>query len=159
MLFSEAGHATEADVADLRRAALTSGQPVVGEATERQTIPIAVPITYRGQVLGAVEWELPESDFDYGKVLLARELVNRLAIGLDNARLFRESQRATERERIVNEIAAKLAGQTDIDEILQTAVREVGQALRAPRVDIQLSWSSDGHSTNGRAHDDTDEAN
>jgi GAF domain-containing protein len=75
---------------------------------------------------------------------LAQELANRLAISLDNARLFEDSQRAAERERIVNTIAAKLTPQTEIAEILQTAVREVGQALRAPQVNIRL------HQANGK---------
>lgn len=67
------------------------------------------------------------------------ELVGRLALSLDNARLFEESQRAIERERLVNDIASKLTTQTDIEAILQTAVREVGQALRAPQVSINLT--------------------
>jgi GAF domain-containing protein len=88
-----------------------------------------------------VEWELPTADFSNYKLQLAQELVNRLAISLDNARLFQESRRAINRERMVNEIAARLTGQTDIDEILQTAVREVGRALGAPQVNINLSSS------------------
>ncbi len=147
ILASEAGTSTGTDTSDLRRAALSGGKPIVGESTPRQTIPIAIPITYREQILGAIEWEMPEQDFNYNKVLLAEELVNRLAISLDNARLFHESQRFAERERMVSEIAAKLTGQTDIDEILQTAVRELGQALRVPHVDIRLRMG-DGDAKN-----------
>ncbi|PJF23073.1 MAG: hypothetical protein CUN56_02790 [Phototrophicales bacterium] len=123
----------------LRQTATRTGKPAIGELTHRDTVPFAVPIQLRGQTLGAVQWELPEADFTHDKVLLAQELVNRLAISLDNARLFQESQRAIERERLVNDIAAKLTGQTDIDQILEVAVREVGQALRAPEVIINLS--------------------
>ncbi len=156
ILASEAGKSTGADMSNLRRAALSGGKPVVGESTPRQTIPIAIPITYRGQVLGAIEWEMSEQDFNYNKVLLAEELVNRLAISLDNARLFHESQRFAERERMVSEIAAKLTGQTDIDEILQTAVRELGQALRVPHVDIRLHWA-DGDAKNEPDGDNGDQ--
>jgi GAF domain-containing protein/HAMP domain-containing protein len=140
---SIAGISTGAEMSELRRLALAQNTLMVGELTERDTVPIAVPIQLRGQTLGAVEWELPVQDFDENKLQLAQELANRLAISLDNARLFQESQRATERERLVSSIAAKLTSQTDIDEILQTAVREVGQALRSPQVSIHL------HRTNG----------
>ena len=92
----------------------------------------------RGQVLGAVEWEIPVQTLSEEKLELAKELANRLALSLDNARLFQESQRATERERLVNNIAAKLTAQTTINDILQTAVREVGQALHSPEVSIRL---------------------
>jgi GAF domain-containing protein len=106
--------------------------------TEGNTIPFAVPISLRGQVLGAAVWELPASQFSEDKVTLAEELVNRLAVSLDNARLFEESQRATARERLVNDIAAKITGQTAVDAILTTAVREVGQALQSSNVRVRL---------------------
>src|SRR5690606_11779122 len=102
-----------------------------------------------------VEWELPQVDFSYEKLLLAEELVNRLAVSLDNARLFEESQRTVERERVVNSITAKFSTQTDIDQILQTAVREVGQVLHVPEVNIRLTLGASGSSmTDDIAFDD-----
>ena len=140
------GNTTDTDFSALRSAALSSGQPVIGETTSRRTVPFVIPIRLRGQTLGVVEYELSERDFNYNKVLLAEELVNRLAVSLDNARLFQDSQRAAERERLVNDISAKLTGQTDIEEILQIAVREVSIALRTPQVALQL------HTANGASH-------
>jgi GAF domain-containing protein/HAMP domain-containing protein len=155
-LLSEAGTRTGMDMSDLRQRAIAEGRIIAGEPTNHNTIPVAVPIQLRGQILGAVEWELPIDDMSDNKLQLAQELANRLAVSLENARLFEESQRATERERIVNSIAAKLTPQTEVSEILQTAVREVGQALRAPQVSIRLhnansngSNGTNGHSGNG----------
>lgn len=142
-LSSYSGHISGIDLSDLRRQAIQQGKIVVGEVTERGTIPVALPIQLRGQTLGSVEWELYASGLNDHKLQLAQELANRLAVSLDNARLFQESQRVAERERIVSTIAAKLTPQTEINEILQMAVREAGQALRAPQVSIRL------HHTNG----------
>jgi len=147
-LSSSAGHPSAEDLSTLRRAALTSRQAVVGEMTERDTLPVAVPIQIGGAVLGAVEWEIPATDFNEDKLELAKELATRLALGLENARLFQESRRAAERERMVNNIAARLAAQTNISEILQTAVREVGQALKTPQVSIRLH-GSERYAANG----------
>ncbi|HLV37051.1 MAG TPA: GAF domain-containing protein [Spirillospora sp.] len=132
---------------------LARGEVVVGELTERQTIPVAVPIRLRGQLLGAVEWEVPETDFDQNKLQLAQQLTDRLAVNLENARLFQESQRAIRREQLVNEISAQLTAQNDLDQILQTAVREVGKALRAPQVSIRLNTGANGHQ-NGHTGDE-----
>jgi GAF domain-containing protein len=117
---------------------VTTGKPVVGGATPRQTLPIAIPINIGGQTIGTVEWEVPAQEFDENVLDMAQELAKRLAISLENARLFQESRRAAERERMVNTIAARLSAQTNVHEILQTAVREVGQALRTPQVSIRL---------------------
>lgn len=142
---------------DLRQTALEQGQVVVGELTERNTIPIAVPISLRGQLLGTVEWEVAQSEFDQNKVQLAQDLTDRLAVNLENARLFQESQRAAQRERLVNEISSRLTSQNDIDQILQTAVREVGMALRAPHVSIRLNpqaqTNGNGHHQNGHSNE------
>ncbi len=136
----------------LRDQALAQGQVVVGERTERDTIPLAVPIRLRGQLLGTVEWEVPEDEFDQNKVQLAQNLTDQLAVNLENARLFQESQRATQRERLVNEISSRLTSQNNIDQILQTAVREVGMALRSPQVSVRLNQTGAPSSTNGNGH-------
>ena len=51
-------------------------------------------------------------------------------------------------------VAAKLTAQTTINDILQTAVREVGQALRAPQVSIRLRGSEGTNGTNGNGVSD-----
>jgi len=141
-------------ISALRAEAIRTGELAIGQPTARATIPVALPITLRGQALGAVEWELPMQSFTDDKLELALELANRLAVSMDNARLFQESQRSAERERLVNSIAARLTAQTSIDTILQTAVREVGQALRVPNVSIRLrslGTSAEGVETTGPA--------
>lgn len=138
-LIGSAGYTTETDLTPLREQALHEDRAIIGELTARNTVPVAVPMRLRGQLLGAVAWELRAQDFTEDKLLLAEELVARLTVSLDIARLFQQSQLAAERERVINEINTRLTSQTDIDEILQTAVREVGQALRAPNVTIQLN--------------------
>jgi hypothetical protein len=140
-MHSEAGtpSATTDAMSALHQQAFEQGQVVVGDPTEHATVPIAVPIKLREQVLGVVEWELNTSDINANRLQLAQELA------------FQNSQSLAERERVVSDIAAKLTAQTDIDEILQTAVREVGQALRAPQVSIRLGNrdnGNNGHPTN-----------
>jgi GAF domain-containing protein len=124
--------------APLRQQALDTAEPVIGELTSRNTLPVVAPVVLRGQTLGTVEWEVPAQSFGAERLSLAQELAGRLAISLENARLFQESRRAAERERLVNSISARITSQTSIEQILQTAVREVGQALRTPQVAIRL---------------------
>lgn len=140
------------DDGGLRGQAIAERQSVIGERTSRDTIPFAIPVILRGQVLGAAEWELPAADFNKEKLQLAEELVSRLAVSLDNARLFEANQRAITRERLVNQISAQLSAQTDIEGILQVAVREVGQALRAPQVQISLSPSDEAADGKGQTN-------
>src|SRR5258708_18813595 len=126
---------------ETQRQAVETGD--IAEAIAPDAVTFAVPITLRGQVLGAVEWDVPRSSYNENIRQLARELAARFAISADNTRLFEQTQRVAQRERLVNEIAGKLIQQTDVSEILKVAVQEVGQALRVPQTSIRLAINPD----------------
>ncbi len=123
----------------LQQDAIQSG--AIAERTEGDTVIIAVPVRLRDQVLGAIEWQVPRAHYTSNTRRTAEELSNRLALSIDNIRLFEESRQAAHREQLVNRISSQLIGQTDINQILQTAVRELGLALRVPRTVIRLTPS------------------
>jgi GAF domain-containing protein len=133
---------------------------VVAETTDQQTISVAdvlasgrlvtvdssdgeprlgVPIRVRGEVIGAFGFggetlrNLAEED-----LLLVEAVVDRVGLALENMRLVEETVRRAEHEQILNEITAKIVGSTDVNDILQTTVRELGRVLRAPQTSVQL---------------------
>lgn len=109
------------------------------EETSNETITFALPVVLRDEMLGAVEWSIDEKQFNPELLQTAADLIDRLAVAIDNARLFEQSQRLVERERQVNEITQKITQQNDIRQILQVAVRELGQALGTPDTVIKLN--------------------
>jgi GAF domain-containing protein len=72
---------------------------------------------------------------------LIESIAAQAALALENARLVEESQSVAMRERLVNEITSKIWASTTIDSILQTTVRELGRALEAAEVDIEVSMA------------------
>lgn len=121
---------------DLQLRAIRSGHVV--EETGETLVTVAIPVSLRGVVLGAVECDIPRNRYSEGVRQLAMELTNRLALATDNARLFEQSVRAAEREVKINEISTKLTQQQDVAQVLQVAVRELGQVLRVPGTSIRL---------------------
>jgi len=101
---------------------------------------IEIPLTLRDQIIGRInmagneEWTPEQRN-------LIESIASQAALALENARLVEESQTIATRERLVNEIIAKIWSSTTIDTILQTTVREIGRALEAAEVDIQVSMS------------------
>lgn len=122
---------------DLQLEAFRSGE--IQERIEGDTVAFAVPVMLRDQSFGAVEWVVPRATYSENTRLLARELAARLAVAADNARLIEQSQRLAERERLVNTISDRLSRQTNVSDVLKTAVKELGQALRLPQASIRLS--------------------
>lgn len=136
------GGAAADEWSELQQRAVDTAQVV--EEFGPTHVTVAIPIILRGQVLGAVEWDIPVASYNENTQQLAHELVNRLAITADNTRLFEQSYQAAQRERLVNDIATKLMEQTDVAQILQVAVKEIGQALRVPQTSIRLASDRDG---------------
>lgn len=102
---------------------------------------IEVPITLRDQIIGQIqltaneEWTLEQKN-------LIESIATQAALALENARLVEESQSIASRERMANEIIAKVWASTTMDSILQTTVRELGRALEAAEVDIEVSMDN-----------------
>jgi PAS domain S-box-containing protein len=102
---------------------------------------LAVPITLRGQTLGVIGVEAPEGGRQWteDEVALVEAIGEQLGQALESARLFADTQRRAERERLVGEISAKIRASTDMRAILETAAEELGQVLGTSRALVRLS--------------------
>ncbi len=100
---------------------------------------IAVPLRVRGQVVGAMEFELDATQaFAPEDLDLLQEVGERFGMAVENARLVDESQRLARREALVNQITARLQGTNDMENMLNEAARSLRDVLNAERVSIRL---------------------
>jgi GAF domain-containing protein len=110
----------------------------IGDSASAGNQEIKIPLTLRDQVIGQInmssldEWTPEQKN-------LIESIAAQAALALENARLVEESQSIAMRERLVNEVTSKIWASTTIDSILQTTVRELGRALEAAEVDIEVS--------------------
>jgi GAF domain-containing protein/HAMP domain-containing protein len=129
-------------------AALTQGSIVAFSAdTGDQEAALAVPIKLHGQVIGVLD--LQETDenrrWTEEEIALAEAVAEQLALALESARLFEQTQARARREALTRQITERIRDAMDVDAMLQTAVRELGQALGAPRVYVRLATDAGGH--------------
>jgi GAF domain-containing protein len=111
---------------------------ISGDSDSAGSHEIKIPLSLRDQVIG----EINMSSFDEWtpeQKNLIESIAAQATLALENARLVEESQSVAMRERLVNEITSKIWASTTIDSILQTTVRELGRALEAAEVDIEVS--------------------
>ena len=99
----------------------------------------AIPIASGNTVLGVLDVQQNVvNGLDEEDVSLLKSLASQVAISLQNARSFEQSKSQAELESLVNTIGQKIQRATTVDDTLQTAIREIGLALGAPRVSVQL---------------------
>jgi GAF domain-containing protein/HAMP domain-containing protein len=121
------------------RQALENGKVVVLDAKNGGTQPsIAVPVKLRGQTIGVLNIKAPTQDrrWNQDEINLAQAVSDRLALALENARLFEETTLRAERERLVSDITGKIRSHNDPQAMIQTAISELRNALGVSRVEI-----------------------
>lgn len=119
------------------REALQSNHTIHQRNDGRQIV--AVPVRVRGEVIGAMEFELDESgQLAPEDILMVEEISEQLGLAAENTRLYENTQRSAQREALVNQIAARIQETNQVDATLAVAARNLQEVLKAERVAIRL---------------------
>ena len=138
---------------DARRAAMLHERSVAvdstpadseAEAVASQTV-LAVPLKLRGQVIGALSLHetrrrRPWTSEEIG---MAETVAEQVALTVENLRLMDEAQRRATRERLIGDVTGRMRETLDLDTVLQSAAREINDALSLYDVTIHLGVDAD----------------
>ncbi|MEN9562762.1 MAG: hypothetical protein RIR73_1006 [Chloroflexota bacterium] len=93
---------------------------------------VAIPIVLGEKVIGVldVQQNLRDGLSEEDAVLL-QSIAYQVAVAVRNAQIFSETQQQAEREALINEIGRKIQNTASVEQALQVAARELGQALGA----------------------------
>ena len=117
----------------------TLKQAAVQNKTVQQQNIVAVPLRLRGQVIGAMEFELDEQgEFSQEDLELIEEIGERFGLAAENTRLVEESQRVAQREALINEISSRMQASNNVEATMTEAARSLRETLQAHRVMIRL---------------------
>ena len=98
---------------------------------------VVVPIELRGETIGTLIVQSPSTDkLNQDQINLVKAVAERVALSAENARLFEETTRRAERERLVSDITCKIRSVNDPQTIINTAMEELRKTLGASRVEI-----------------------
>jgi GAF domain-containing protein len=102
-----------------------------------ETSQILVPIELRGEKIGTLVVQAPSTDgLNSDQLDLIKAVAERVALSAENARLFEETTRRAERERLVSDITSKVRSLNDPQAMIHTAAEELRKALGATRVEV-----------------------
>jgi len=101
---------------------------------------LAVPVKVRDQVIGVIHAQLSEQEeaWNRDRRSLMEALAQQLGTALESARLYRQTQQRAAREQLTIEISDRIRSSLNIDTILQTAVREIGEAMDVHDLSIEF---------------------
>ncbi len=108
-----------------------------GAEEAEELTALEIPLTLREQIIGQLTLE-GSTEWTPEERALIESIATQAALALENARLLEESQQMALQERLIAEITSKIWSSPNTDLILQTAVKELGRALRADEATIEL---------------------
>lgn len=99
---------------------------------------IVVPLINKGVVIGLIAMStLQESGFYYYQQDLLTQVSAQLAVAVENAKLYWQTQAQASHEFLINQLTRSIRQSLDINEILNTAVRELGRVMGISRCFIR----------------------
>ena len=104
---------------------------------QNEVSQVTVPIELRGETIGTLVVQSPATAaLNQDQIDLIRAVAERVALSAENARLFEETTRRAERERLVSNITGKIRSVNDPQSMIQTAMEELRKALGASKVEV-----------------------
>lgn len=101
---------------------------------------LAVPLIFKSRVIGVMDLEAPYADFftDQHEDLLEL-LAGRIAVAIENARLYRRSQRQARALQLLNEISRELSSVLVLNELLRKIATLTRRLINYDRFTILLA--------------------
>ena len=101
---------------------------------------IAIPITAGDQLIGVLDVQHDLVDgLTADDLVVLQTIANQVAIAVQNAYLFRRAQRRAETVAMVNRVVTNIRHETDLDQVLKTTIRQMGELVSAREARIMLS--------------------
>ncbi len=130
--------------------AMAAQRPLVwggddGAEEEAPSSALVVPIMLRGQPLGALGFEEPAGKRQWSEedIALVEEIAEQLALAADNLRLLDETEHRATRERLIAELTTHMRQTLDVDTVLQTAVRDIGETLGLSELVVRIGTAQE----------------
>ena len=115
-------------------------QSTNGEQTKSQKDALFVPVQLRNETIGRLRIKSTTDGYEWteDEVAIIRATAERVALAVENARLILESQKNAAKEQVIGEISSKIGAAINLDNILQTTLREMGRILPGAEISIQV---------------------
>ena len=113
---------------------------MTGKQPNEMDEAFTVPVQLRGETIGKLRVQAKSEGYEWSEdeILIIRATAERVALATENARLVLESQKQASKERVISELSAKIGSAINLDNILQTTLREMGRILPGAEISIQV---------------------
>lgn len=136
----------EANVALQQRRTVELSLPAVdgeagqGSAASKIQRALATPLKLRDQTIGVlgIHTDNPNRQWTEDEIALIEAVSEQMSLAIENARLFEETGRRANRERVIAGVTQQVWASGELELVMKTAVEQLGAQLDAAKVVIRL---------------------
>ena len=122
---------------------------VLAEVLQLRSVSF-LPLVVAGQAIGLLMVASRQiHTWTEAELRTLHSLSTQVASAVENARLFQQVRAQAAREQSLNRMTARFARSLNVDSVLQSAVRELGQSLQVTEVAVHLALPEKPSPTNG----------
>ncbi len=115
---------------------------------------VTIPLIVRDNPIGEIEVEIPGEEISEEDAEFINALAVQTALAVENARLLEETQRNAQQEQQLNEMTALFSRAVSVEEILKTAISEIGRIPGISEISIRLA-ETESSNHNGHNPEET----
>ncbi len=101
---------------------------------------MATPLKIGEEVIGVlgIRDDNPDRRWTEEEIALIEAVSEQMSLAIENARLFEETGRRAGRERVIADVTRRIWASSELEQVMQTTVEELGKTLDASKVVIRL---------------------
>jgi GAF domain-containing protein len=117
----------------------------INKSDKQRDYSLAVPLSLRGTRIGTIKLSSsdPNRMWTSDEIDMAQATAERTSIAVENARLLQEAQKRAAKERAIGDISTKIGSSSNLENILRTAIQELGNTLPGTDIAIQFKKSQE----------------
>ena len=117
----------------------------INKSDKQRDYSLAVPLILRGTRIGTIKLSSsdPNRMWTSDEIDMAQATAERTSIAVENARLLQEAQKRAAKERAIGDISTKIGSSSNLENILRTAIQELGNTLPGTDIAIQFKKSQE----------------
>jgi GAF domain-containing protein len=116
---------------------------------------LAMPLRNQGRTIGVITVGSHRINaYTDTDIAIFQQLANQVAVAMDNAKTYTQSQQIARNKTLANDIAVQLQRQSDIQQMINLTMNKVGKAIGARRGRVRLNVDAQSQSHNTPIPDD-----
>jgi GAF domain-containing protein len=119
------------------------------QASSKDTFSHKIPVLFRDQPIGEIVLETNDEILSSEDQQFVDAITSQAVMALESARLLQETQRQALQEEKINQISAQFTNAFDIQDVLETALKEISQLPSVSEIAVHLVSPESQPSNNG----------